>query len=73
MSTKVAVIYYSSTGNVHKMAEAVKEGAEEAGAEVRLRKATELAPREAIDANPAWAKHIEETSDVPEATSDDLL
>lgn len=73
MPTKVAVIYYSSTGNVHKLAKAVAEGAKEVGAEVRLRKAAELAPREAIEANPAWAKHVEETGDVPEAASDDLL
>ena len=35
--TRVAVIYYSATGNVHGLAQAVTEGAEEAGAEVRLR------------------------------------
>ncbi len=45
MSAKVAVIYYSSAGNVYKLAQAVAEGAEEAGAGVRLRKAAELAPR----------------------------
>ena len=32
--SKVAVIYWSSTGNTQAMAEAVKEGAESAGAEV---------------------------------------
>ena len=35
---KIAVIYYSSTGNVHQLAAALAEGAEEAGAEVRLRR-----------------------------------
>ena len=30
--TKVAVIYYSATGNVRALAEAVAEGAAEAGA-----------------------------------------
>ena len=52
--TKIAVIYYSATGNVHALAEAVAEGAAEAGAEVRLRRVAELAPQEAIDSNPAW-------------------
>jgi hypothetical protein len=50
--TKVAVIYYSATGNVHALAEGVADGAAEAGAEVRLRRVTELAPAEAIDAAP---------------------
>ena len=34
--SKVAVIYWSSTGNTEEMANAVKAGAEEAGAEVDL-------------------------------------
>jgi NAD(P)H dehydrogenase (quinone) len=68
----VAVIYYSSTGTVHALARAVAEGAEQAGAQVRLRKVAELAPPEAIDANPAWRRHVDETADVAEATLDDL-
>ncbi|MFD9907366.1 NAD(P)H:quinone oxidoreductase [Streptomyces sp. NPDC059063] len=72
MSAKVAVIYYSSTGSVHKLATAIAEGAEKAGAEVRLRRAAELAPDAAIDANPAWREHVEATKDVEIATLDDL-
>jgi NAD(P)H dehydrogenase (quinone) len=68
----VAVIYYSSTGNVHALAEAVAEGAADAGAEVRLRKVAELAPAEAIDSNPAWRAHADATAEIPEATHDDL-
>jgi NAD(P)H dehydrogenase (quinone) len=68
----VAVIYYSSTGNVHALAEAVAEGASEAGAEVRLRRVAELAPAEAIDSNPAWRAHSDATADIPEATHEDL-
>lgn len=48
----VAVIYYSATGTVHTLARAVADGAEKAGARVRLRKVAELAPPEAISANP---------------------
>jgi NAD(P)H dehydrogenase (quinone) len=69
---KIAVIHYSSTGSVHALAEAVREGAEKTGAEVRLRKVRELAPDDAIDANPAWRAHLEATADLPEATLDDL-
>lgn len=70
--SKLAVIYYSSTGNVHALAEAVAEGAAGAGAEVRLRRVAELAPDEAIDANPAWRAHADATADVPLASLDDL-
>lgn len=68
----VAVIYYSSTGNVHALAEAIAEGAVDVGAAVRLRRVPELAPDEAIDSNPAWRAHVEATAHVPEATHEDL-
>ncbi|HEX4626813.1 MAG TPA: NAD(P)H-dependent oxidoreductase [Solirubrobacteraceae bacterium] len=70
--TRVALIHYSSTGNVHALAEALADGAEEAGAEVRLRRVAELAPQEAIEANPAWRAHADATAGIPEATHDDL-
>lgn len=72
MTVKVAVFYYSSTGTVHALAEAVAEGATSAGAEVRLRRAAELAPAEAIDQNPLWRQHLDATSSVPVAQLDDL-
>ncbi|MFG2004991.1 NAD(P)H:quinone oxidoreductase [Spirillospora sp. NPDC048911] len=68
----VAIIYYSATGTVHALAQAAAEGAEKAGAHVRLRKVAETAPPEAINANPAWARHFQDTSDVAEASLDDL-
>ena len=73
MSARIAVIYYSATGNVHRMAEALAEGATSAGAELRLRRAPELAPVEAIAANPAWhAPHQAVSDDVQEAVVGDL-
>ncbi|MFI6640287.1 NAD(P)H:quinone oxidoreductase [Streptomyces sp. NPDC050504] len=72
MSAKIAVVYYSSTGTVHQLAQAIAEGAEKAGAEVRLRRVPELAPDAAIDANPAWREHVDATQDVETATLDDL-
>jgi NAD(P)H dehydrogenase (quinone) len=70
---RVAVIYYSATGNVHKLAEAIAEGARETGAEVRLKRVPELAPEEAIQRNQEWARHRDETAGtVEEATMDDL-
>ncbi|MFF5718694.1 NAD(P)H:quinone oxidoreductase [Streptomyces buecherae] len=72
-SVNVAVIYYSSTGTVHALAKEIADSAERAGAEVRLRRATELAPRAAIESNPAWAAHADATADIPEATGDDMI
>ncbi|MGX5653643.1 NAD(P)H:quinone oxidoreductase [Geodermatophilus nigrescens] len=70
---KIAVIYYSSTGNVHQLAAALAQGAEEAGAEVRLRRVPELAPEEAISSNPLWRAHVDATADqVEEATPADM-
>jgi NAD(P)H dehydrogenase (quinone) len=68
----VAIIYYSSTGTVHALARAAADGAEKAGAHVRLRKVAELAPPGAINANPAWGQHLQDTADVTEASLDDL-
>ncbi|MGW4470048.1 NAD(P)H:quinone oxidoreductase [Nonomuraea sp. NPDC004354] len=68
----VAIIYYSATGHVHALAQALAEGAEKAGANVRLRKVAETAPPAAISANPAWARHLQDTVDVAEAGHDDL-
>jgi NAD(P)H dehydrogenase (quinone) len=73
VTPKVAIIYYSSTGTIHAMAQDYAKGLENAGAEVRIRKVHELAPPEAIAANEAWAQHAEATKDVPEATADDVL
>jgi NAD(P)H dehydrogenase (quinone) len=68
----VAVVYYSASGTVYTLAQAVAEGAGKAGADVRLRKVAELAPPEAVEANPAWAQHQRDTADVPEVRHDDL-
>ncbi|MGH3382769.1 MAG: NAD(P)H:quinone oxidoreductase [Pseudonocardiaceae bacterium] len=73
MSTvKLSVIYYSATGNVHRIAEEIAKVAEHDGAEVRLRRVPELAPPEAIASNPAWAEHATATAGITEATLDDV-
>jgi NAD(P)H dehydrogenase (quinone) len=70
--TKIAIVYYSSTGTVYELAKSIAEGAEKAGAEVRVRKVRELAPDEAIASNAGWASHAAETQDVVEAGPDDV-
>lgn len=69
---KLAVVYYSSTGVNTEIAREIAEAAEKAGAEVRLRKAAELAPQSAIDSNPAWAANHAATADVAVATPQDI-
>lgn len=70
---KLAIIYYSSTGGNYQMAKWAAEGGEQAGAECKVLKVKELAPEQAIAANPAWKANHEATKDVQEATLDDLV
>ncbi|MFC7535360.1 NAD(P)H:quinone oxidoreductase [Actinoplanes sp. GCM10030250] len=70
---KLAVVYYSSTGTIHTMAQRLTEAGEKAGAEVRLRQVAELAPAEAIASNSAWSQHFDRTKDEPKATADDVV
>ncbi|WP_090100711.1 flavodoxin family protein [Lentzea jiangxiensis] len=72
-SVNVTVVYYSSTGTIHRLAEEISETAEKQGAEVRLVRAAELAPRHAVDSRPAWAAHLRDTEDVPVASAGDVL
>jgi NAD(P)H dehydrogenase (quinone) len=69
---KVAIIYYSQTGTTHKLARAVEKGAAVAGAETRLLRVRETAPGEVYGGIASWKQHLEETSDIREATNEDL-
>lgn len=70
---KLAIVYYSSTGTNYQLANWAKEAAEKAGAQVRLLKVLELVPEDVYSKNPIWKKHLDETVDVPLATSEDLV
>ncbi len=69
---KIAVIYYSATGTVYRLARAVAEGAAQADADVRLRQIRELVGESAVEANPAWAAHHRATREIPLADQADL-
>jgi NAD(P)H dehydrogenase (quinone) len=69
---RVAVIYYSATGNVHRLAHALAKGAEVESAEVRLRHVEEFASEMLISQNQYWGRHRAEIEDEPVATLDDL-
>jgi NAD(P)H dehydrogenase (quinone) len=71
-SVKLALIYYSSTGTGTAIADEMTKAAENAGAEVRVRKAAELAPQSVIDANEMWSAHHSATTEVPAPTLDDV-
>jgi NAD(P)H dehydrogenase (quinone) len=58
---------------VHALATALADGAVSAGAEVRLRRVAETAPRAAVEANGAWQQHADEVAPGVEVASlDDL-
>lgn len=70
--TRIAVIYYSATGNVHALARAVAEGAAAEGAEVRLRHVAELPEEMLISFKQYWGRHRSELEDQPDAALEDL-
>ena len=56
MSVKVAVVFYSMYGHIHRMAEAIAEGARQVeGAEVKLFQVPELVPEGALEKSGAKA------------------
>jgi NAD(P)H dehydrogenase (quinone) len=61
-TARIAVIYYSATGTVHRLAQAFVDGAADAGADVRLRRIAELAPDHAVEAKPRWREHLDATA-----------
>jgi NAD(P)H dehydrogenase (quinone) len=70
--TKIAVIFYSATGDVRAMAEAVAEGAIDTGAEVRLREVRELSEELLISQRQYWGRHRSVLPLLPAAELADL-
>ncbi len=74
MPTNVLIVFYSTYGHTHQMAEAVQKGA--AGVqdtEVRVRRVAELEQaRQAFSGQDAYQNAQEAMQDIPEATLDDL-
>jgi NAD(P)H dehydrogenase (quinone) len=69
---RIAVVFYSATGNIAAMAEALADGATKEGAQVRVRPVRELAPPEAIASNPRWQAWVDDNPYADHATLDDL-
>jgi NAD(P)H dehydrogenase (quinone) len=72
MSPKITVLFYSTYGTNHAIAEEAARAAEEAGAEVRLRRCAETAPQAVVDGQDAWREQLEKMKDIPEAKPEDM-
>lgn len=71
-NVRLAIIYYSTYGTNHAMAEVATDAAHEAGAAVRLRKVKETAPPEVVSGTAAWAAHAERTAHIQHVDASDI-
>jgi NAD(P)H dehydrogenase (quinone) len=69
---RLAIVYYSTYGTNHRMAEIAAEAARAAGAEVRVRKALETVPDGVVNGQDAWRAQAERSAHVPPAAITDL-
>lgn len=69
----VLIVFYSMTGNTAALADAIREGAQAQGANVRMRQVPELIQKSTIDKNPAIKRTKEMLKDIPYASLDDLV
>ncbi|MDO8884843.1 MAG: NAD(P)H:quinone oxidoreductase [Pseudotabrizicola sp.] len=72
MSVKLAILFYSTYGTNHQMAEIAAEAARAAGAEVKLLRIVETAPEAAVNGQDAWKAQVEKASSIPAATPEDM-
>jgi NAD(P)H dehydrogenase (quinone) len=71
---KILIPFYSRSGSVERLAQAVAEGAQSEGAEVRLRRARELVGPDVIATVPGWKESAEAMNAKYEApTADDAV
>ncbi len=71
MATNVLIAFYSRTGSVEALANAMAEGARAEGAEVRLRRAREFVGPEVMALAPGWAESAARMNAAYEATTGD--
>jgi len=71
-NVKLAVVFYSMGGTNYQLSKWAAEGGKEAGAEVKIFKVAELAPKNVVESNEVWKATVEATRDVPEVKPDDL-
>ncbi|WP_102226250.1 NAD(P)H:quinone oxidoreductase [Acidimangrovimonas sediminis] len=71
-AVKLAIIYYSTYGTNYQMAEIAAAAAKAAGADVRLLKVAETAPKSVVEGQDAWKAQADKTADIPEVSHDDM-
>lgn len=69
---RIAVVFYTTYGTNHQVAEAAAAAAREAGAEVRLLRIAETAPAEVVAGQDAWKAQLDKMQEIPEVTADDM-
>ncbi|MDQ2066098.1 NAD(P)H:quinone oxidoreductase [Xinfangfangia sp. CPCC 101601] len=72
-AVKLAIVYYSTYGTNHAMAEIAAEAARAAGAEVRLLRVAETAPEAVVNSQDGWKAAAAKQKDIPVATPEDLV
>lgn len=71
-TVRLAVIFYSTYGTNHQMAEIAAEAARAAGAEVRLLRVKETAPEGVVAGQDPWKAQLEKTQHIPEPAYADM-
>lgn len=71
-NVKLAILFYSTYGTNHAMAEIAAEAARAAGAEVRLLRIAETAPEAVVNAQDGWKAAAANQSAIPVATPEDM-
>ena len=69
---KILIAFYSTYGTNLGIARTLAEAAGSAGAETRLRRFAETAPREVVEGQDAWAATLREMEDVAIVSHDDM-
>ena len=72
MTVKLAILFYSTYGTNHQMAEIAAEAARAAGAEVRLLRIAETAPEAVVNAQEGWKAQVARVAAIPVATQADM-
>ena len=72
MTVKLAIVFYSTYGTNHRMAEIAAEAARAAGADVRLLRVAETAPAEVVASQDAWKAQADKVAELPVATPEDM-
>lgn len=72
MTVKLAILFYSTYGTNHQMAEIAAEAARAAGAEVRLLRIAETAPEAVVNLQEGWKAQVARAAAIPVATPADM-